>query len=111
MTNQEKLAELIGEEGFCGAYITWHYSGKHIPGRLKPKPPDELIEIVEVRWVSENPKWNAVKYERMKTRSCCWYVSYCKMPARASGKTIQEARMSCAIAGMKRLKEEGGSNK
>lgn len=117
MTDQEKLAALIGEDGYAecercigmgwytidfGEKLVCHECGgtKH---SNKPKPPEELVEIAEGRL------FPVCFYQTIsQTDEKHWLVQW-----RFEGQYIRgdassklEARMACAIEAMERLKEE-----
>ncbi len=117
MTNQEELAELIGDEGYtpfraCSINAEKYYS--------KPKPPDKLIEIAEGRWL-EKHYYGEIETSRSSNGLAAEHSVqpfYCKwqedfraedgdeVRVTATGATEQEARMACAMAGLERLQQE-----
>ncbi len=133
MTNQEKLATLIGEggqylerRGCGGGHCEYAYpDSKHInreictvcgskwKSKYVTKPPSELIEIAEKslfdaellplfeasRDIDLDVAWRAAwGNDACEQRSGRWFDGW--------GKTLDEARMACAIAGLERMKEE-----
>jgi len=115
MTNTEKLAALIGEEGHETVLLRYDYAPCEEHEEKWPLTPYELIEIAEGRW---KVKGYAIRTHSFISQSrevaTCEYClggddGYIPLEVSdiyGEGKTEQEARMKCAIKAMERLARE-----
>ena len=105
MTNQEKLAALIGEEAF---YIDGPYDDEvnRRPARKRMCNIDELIEIAEKRFIDADERRGVVTDTHKHAAYCEWIDSDESRLAYDICGTLDEARMACALEWMEKLKEE-----
>lgn len=117
MTDQEKLAKLIGEKGYeqvevlcreCdfdppGWEICRHRRKNTCPTKQGgPKPPTELIEIAEKR-LFVDCIMQAIKQCDDGRFWVCW-MPYRTSDVEAYADTVQEASVACAIKALEMLK-------
>lgn len=106
MTDQEKLAELLGKEGY--QFHGYDLSKSPIQEIRRPRPARELLAIAENRWRGDKRKAKWIHISVCKSHSWAKWADASPAPhlAYEQGETEQEARMKCAIAGLQKLKEK-----
>ncbi len=116
MTDQERLAQLLGKEG-RRAVVHKDIMGNVISRKPEPRPVSQLIESAEKRWKNLEPGDERLVclYSYASITHCSWYGEQRGNPlgigtdeqfAKAHATTEQESRAKCAIAGLKRLEEQ-----
>ncbi len=106
MTDQERLAELVGKEGHRDV-VHKDVLGNVISRKTEPKSPQEVLGLAQELLLSAS--WTK-KVGKAQASKPYYYVEW-NLPVfpgkmKRTGDTLFEAEIRCAIAALERLREE-----